>query len=160
MAQITNPTVRPVLLPSGHVIPAATGNWTEDGFRCTAPGTLSTSNDVLRGDNAFVMRGPVAAGMMAVAYDPDPETTSETPHDWIAAQAKEAIAAIAEGKADEEAEAKERAASAAEKVLVEAAAAAEQAAAEPVPVIEADEPAAVEPAAEVLAEEVPVRARR
>lgn len=96
MATILNRDPWAKSLPSGHVIPAATGKWSEDGFVCTAPGALTTSNDVLRGDNATVLRGPAASGALSVGFDPDPEPVTAVQRDYLQAQMDEQAAVQAE----------------------------------------------------------------
>lgn len=90
MATITNPNRGDVVLPSGHIVPGATGKWSEDGFVCTVPGVLTTTNDVLRGDDAVVLHGPVASGALTVVYDQDAEPVYAVVVDYMKAQKEDA----------------------------------------------------------------------
>lgn len=64
MASLTNPGLRPVPLPTGHVVPRA--------------GTLVTTNDVLRcPDNAAMLRGLILSGALTVDYDPEPDADAD-----------------------------------------------------------------------------------
>ncbi len=90
MATITNPNRGDIALPSGHVVPGATGYWSDDGFVCTAPGVLTTTNDVLHGDDDMVLRGPVASGALTVVYDADGPVTYSVVVDYMAAQKEDA----------------------------------------------------------------------
>lgn len=103
MAQITNNERFPVTLPSGHVVPGATGTWDEFEFIVTSPGLLKTTNDVLRGDNAIRVRMMISSGSVAT-YDADPATTTEVRQDEQAMRDAQAEAEIVRG----EAEAKDR----------------------------------------------------
>lgn len=65
MAKITNPGLRPIELPTRHIVPRN--------------GTLETSNDVLRcPDNAAALRGLILSGAVTVEYDPDPAEPEAT----------------------------------------------------------------------------------
>lgn len=75
MAMIKNTQPWPVALPSGHILAPATGELTEDGFVCKEPSVRTVTNDVLRGDNAMFLQGPILNGSLAVEYDPDPPTS-------------------------------------------------------------------------------------
>ena len=72
MARILNNTAAPVSL-SGYVIPAGQGSMAFNGFTCTAPGVLVTTNDVIRGDWGRACGGLIAAGLLAVELDPEGE---------------------------------------------------------------------------------------
>jgi hypothetical protein len=66
MAKILNPGLRPVPLPTGHVVPRQ--------------GELVTTNDVLRcADNVAFLRGQELSGALNLQFDPDPVDHSEAP---------------------------------------------------------------------------------
>lgn len=66
MASLTNTGLRPVPLPTGHVVPRA--------------GTLVTTNDVLRcPDNAAMLRGLILSGALTADYDPEPDPEAARP---------------------------------------------------------------------------------
>lgn len=99
MAAIINFQPGPVALPSGHVLAPATGEWTEDGFVCKEPSVLKTTNEVLRGDNAMFLCGPVLNGALAVEYDPDPPTSVQVLMNALAAQKAAAEAEVPQASA-------------------------------------------------------------
>lgn len=59
MAKLVNPSLRPVPLPTGHIVPRQ--------------GELVTTNAVLRcADNAAFLNGQIRSGALIAEYDPDP----------------------------------------------------------------------------------------
>ncbi|OJY35923.1 MAG: hypothetical protein BGP11_18420 [Rhodobacterales bacterium 65-51] len=66
MAKILNPGLRPIPLPTGHVVPRQ--------------GELVTTNDVLRcADNVAFLRGQELSGALTLQFDPDPVEPPEAP---------------------------------------------------------------------------------
>lgn len=97
MAKVFNNERFPITLPTGHIVPGATGTWEGFEFVVTSPGVLETTNDVLRGDNATRVKMMVAAGS-AVEYDDDPEPTVVAFFDEQALRDTQAAAEIAQGE--------------------------------------------------------------
>ena len=59
MATLFNTTARDIELPARHIIPANA--------------ELTTTNDVIRGDNWTMLQGLVNSGAVIVKYDPEPD---------------------------------------------------------------------------------------
>ena len=72
MARILNNTPAPINI-LGYVIPAGSGDTAFNGFTCTVPGVLVTTNDMIRGDWGRACGGLISAGLLAVEMDPEGE---------------------------------------------------------------------------------------
>ncbi len=84
MAKVTNPSQRPIRLPTGHVVPA--------------DGALDTSNEVLRcADNAPMLGGLAQSGQITVEFDEETDVDGiKTPASKIELSAEAAAQAEAD----------------------------------------------------------------
>ena len=74
MASIANPSVWPLKLPTGHVVPDR--------------GSLETTNDIIRcPDNWPTLQGLSLSGQIGLTFDPEPDLTAEAaaPQEPVAA---------------------------------------------------------------------------
>lgn len=77
MAKITNPSLRDVKLPTGHVVPLK--------------GSLTVTNDVLR-ENAAMLNGLALSGAITFEYDREPDPTGAV----VAVEVPTVLPAVAE----------------------------------------------------------------